>query len=56
MALKYITLDDVPSVVPVQKTYTPKVENRPVYDAMIKEFEVFYGRNKGMFRRLNART
>jgi xylulokinase len=56
IALKYITLDDVPSAVPVQKTYTPKGENRPVYDAMFKEFEVFYGRNKGMFRRLNART
>jgi hypothetical protein len=41
--------------VPVQNTYTPKGENRPVYDAMFKEFSSFYGKNRGMYKRLNGR-
>lgn len=54
IALKYITFDEVPSMVPIQKTFTPAHENRRVYDAMFKGFIAHYGKNKGMYKRLNS--
>lgn len=53
MALKYITLDDVPAAVPVQKTFAPIGENRRVYERMFSEFKTYYKTNKKMYRRLN---
>ncbi|MCC6793815.1 MAG: FGGY-family carbohydrate kinase [Candidatus Hydrogenedentes bacterium] len=55
LALKHITLEEIPNAVPVQRTCIPNRDHRNIYDGMFKEFCSYYTTNKGMFRRLNKR-
>ncbi len=52
-ALGYIQYDDIPSRVPVAKTYTPNPEHRTIYDELFREFTAIYESNKRIFARLN---
>lgn len=53
LALGEITLEEIPALVPVERTYSPNASNRAVYDELSREFVAFYRRNRKMFRRIN---
>ena len=55
VGLGHISFDDVPALVEVAGTYHPDPASRDIYDRLFEEFVGIYKRNKGMFRRLNAR-
>lgn len=52
-ALGFIRYDDIPSRVPVAKTYTPDPGHRKIYDELFSEFTAIYESNKKIFARLN---
>lgn len=55
MGLGMIALDDVPRITRYKATYTPRPETRELYERQFREFVQLYKRNKGIYRRLNAR-
>ncbi len=48
-----INFDDIPELITYANTFTPRPENRTIYDRLFKEFITIYKNNKAMFRRLN---
>jgi xylulokinase len=55
VGLGLISYDDVPAQIEVRREYAPNREHRELYDAYFREFVNIYRRNRGIFRRLNAR-
>jgi len=54
IGLGYITVDEIPELVEMEKTYTPEPDNRKVYDTLYGEFLNIYKTHKGMYKRLNS--
>jgi xylulokinase len=52
-ALGEIRVDDIASLVKIEKVYAPNPANRAVYDRQFAEFMEFYRRLKPIYRRLN---
>jgi xylulokinase len=55
VGLGLLSYDDVPAQVEVRREYAPNRAHRELYDAYFREFVNIYRRNRGIFRRLNAR-
>jgi xylulokinase len=53
MALKYITLKDIPEYIKIKAEYTPDPGNRKIYDAMFAEFVNHYKSQTQICKRLN---
>ncbi len=56
VALGEITRDDIRELVPVERVFSPRAENRAVYDRLYGEFPRLYKSQRAIFRRLNARA
>ncbi|GMU93779.1 MAG: xylulokinase [Candidatus Hydrogenedentota bacterium] len=54
LALGHITLEEIPRLVPVSRTFQPRREHRKTYDEMFNAFVEFYKRNRKLYARLNA--
>jgi xylulokinase len=55
VALKRISVADIPSLVRVGATFTPNPSNVRVYSDLFREFLASYKATRGIFRRMNAR-
>jgi xylulokinase len=53
VALGRVTVDEIPAMVEVRRTFTPDRSNRAVYDELFTEFVNLYRQTKGIFKRLN---
>jgi xylulokinase len=53
LALGHLTVDEIPTLVPVARTYEPDSRNRRLYDELFQEFLTLYKTNKSLFARLN---
>jgi len=53
VGLGYISYQDIPNLVKIEKVFTPNQDNVPLYDNIFKEFVNIYKNNKKMFGRLN---
>jgi xylulokinase len=53
LALGHLTVEEIPTLVPVAHTYAPDARNRRRYDALFREFVNLYKANKAIFARLN---
>jgi xylulokinase len=51
-----LPLESLATGVDIAKTFRPNPEHRAIYDELSREFVRAYQRNKGIFRRLNARA
>lgn len=56
LSLGEVRVDDVRSLVPIDRTFTPNPSVRTAYDRLYAEFPKLYKSQKGMFARLNGRT
>jgi xylulokinase len=56
MALKYITLEDIPQYIKIKAEYTPNPANRKIYDEVFAEFLNHYKTQKKACARLNKQT
>ena len=55
VCLGELTLDDVPALVPAAATFTPSADAPSLRDGYA-EYRKLYGKLKGLYHRLNART
>jgi xylulokinase len=53
VALGHLTVDEIPSLVPIANTFEPNPQNRGLYDELFGEFVNLYKSNKAIFARLN---
>jgi len=53
LALGHLTVDEIPSLVPVARTFEPDTKHRGLYDELFREFLTLYKTNKSLFARLN---
>jgi xylulokinase len=53
VALGHLTVDEIPSLVPIANTFEPNPRNRGLYDELFREFVNLYKCNKAIFARLN---
>lgn len=53
VALGYLTFEDVPARVKIEKTFTPNPAHRQVYDQLFQEFLNMYKATKPIYGRLN---
>jgi xylulokinase len=53
MALKYITVEDIPQYIKIKAEYTPNPSNRKIYDEVFAEFLNHYKTQKKACARLN---
>ncbi|WP_224367614.1 xylulokinase [Hyalangium versicolor] len=53
IALGHLTVEEIPSLVPVARSYEPNPKNRAVYDELFQEFLHLYKTSKPVFARLN---
>jgi xylulokinase len=53
VALGHLTVDEIPSLVPIANTFEPNPKNRVLYDELFREFVNLYKNNKAIFARLN---
>ncbi|WP_241759483.1 xylulokinase [Pyxidicoccus parkwayensis] len=53
VALGQLTVDEIPALVPIARTYEPDPKNRVLYDELFREFVNLYKANKAIFARLN---
>jgi xylulokinase len=56
VALGYLTYDDISERVQITNTYTPRPENRAIYDELFAEFVNIYKSNKRLYARLNKQA
>jgi xylulokinase len=52
-ALGVVRYEELPELVPIERTFTPDPANRAVYDRLYAEFARLYKRERRMFARLN---
>jgi xylulokinase len=53
VALGLLTVEEIPSLVSIARTYEPDPKNRALYDELFREFVNLYKANKAIFARLN---
>ncbi|MDC0714745.1 FGGY-family carbohydrate kinase [Stigmatella sp. ncwal1] len=53
LALKHLTLEEMPGLVPITHIYEPNATHRRLYDELFHEFLNLYKANKAIFARLN---
>jgi xylulokinase len=53
MALKYITLEDIPKFIQIKAEYTPNPDNRKLYDELFDEYTNYYKSQKKACLRMN---
>jgi xylulokinase len=53
IALKYITMEDIPKYIQIKAEYTPNPDNRIIYDELFKEFVAYYNSQKKACARMN---
>jgi xylulokinase len=53
VALGQLTVDEIPALVPVARTYEPNPKNRGLYEELFREFLHLYKTNRSAFARLN---
>lgn len=53
LALGYVSVDDIPALVPIADTYEPDSRNRAIYDELFREFVNIYKSNHRIYARLN---
>lgn len=53
LALGHLTVDEIPELVPVARTFEPNTKNQGLYDSLFREFLTLYKTNKSLFARLN---
>lgn len=53
VALGRVSVDQIPAMVAVRRTFTPDPATAPVYDHLYKEFVTLYKQTKGIHKRLN---
>jgi xylulokinase len=53
VALGHLTVDEIPSLVPIANTFEPNPQHRALYDELFGEFVNLYKSNKAIFARLN---
>lgn len=56
VALGAARRDELPELVPTDRTFTPDPANRAIYDGLYDEFARLYSMQRTMFKRLNGRT
>lgn len=56
VSLGMLSLDDVPRLVRLGRTFEPSPDTRATYERMYSEFKKIYGRLHGTYARLNARA
>ena len=56
IALKYITLEDIPQYIKIKAEYTPNPDNRKIYDEIFVEYINHYKTQKKACERLNKNT
>ncbi|MCP3102359.1 FGGY-family carbohydrate kinase [Myxococcus sp. K15C18031901] len=54
VALGELSVEEIPSLVPIARTYEPDPRNRAMYDTLFREFVNLYKSNKAIFARLNG--
>ncbi len=54
VGLGYLSFDDIPEYIQINKTFEPNPGNRKIYDQMFAEFLNIYKHNKAIFKRLNS--
>jgi xylulokinase len=53
IALGYLKIEDIPSLVRIKKTYLPLFEDRDLHSQSFREFQAIYKSNKEIYQRLN---
>lgn len=53
LALHRVTVEQIPDMVEVRRTFVPDATNAPEYDLLFDEFVALYKHTKGIFKRLN---
>ncbi|MFW9886818.1 MAG: FGGY-family carbohydrate kinase, partial [Candidatus Thorarchaeota archaeon] len=53
VGLGLCSFDEIPSLIQIEKEFTPNSENRALYDELFKEFLNIYKNNVKIYRRLN---
>jgi xylulokinase len=53
VALGHLTVEELPSLVPIANTFEPNPKHRSLYDELFREFVNLYKCNKAIFARLN---
>ncbi len=53
VGLGYISFDDVPNLVPIEKSFTPNPDTRKIYDELYREFLNIHKLSKSISHRLN---
>lgn len=56
MALKYITLEDIPQYIKIKAEYTPNPDNKKIYDEVFAEFLNHYKTQKKACARMNKQA
>lgn len=54
IAMGYLKVEDIPSLVKIKKEYTPSVEDQKLYTLSFREFLALYKSNKNIYQRLNT--
>jgi xylulokinase len=54
VGLGYISFDDVPGLVPIEKSFPPNPDNQKIYDELYREFLNIHKLSKAIYRRLNS--
>jgi sugar (pentulose or hexulose) kinase len=52
-SLGRVSLDAIPGMVEIKRTYTPNGAHAAEYDLLFEEFVTLYKQTKGIFNRLN---
>ncbi len=53
LALKRVTVDDIPGLVAVARRFEPDTAHRDTYDTLYREFRALHKQNRDIYRRLN---
>lgn len=54
VALGYLKVEDIPSLVKIKKEYVPSSEDQELYNHSFREFLAIYKSNKNIYQRLNT--
>ena len=53
VGLGYISFEEIPGLISYEQTFAPNPANRRIYDELFGTFLEIYGKNKGIYARLN---
>jgi xylulokinase len=55
-ALGHLTVDQLPSMIPIRQVFEPDPANQAVYDRHYQQYRRLFSRNKAVFKALNAQS